>query len=166
MVRAAARLRPRAPLEPHPRSIPPPAPRARRQFHGGSTDDPVPDAHLRRPCTPRPQRPKSRTASTARCWTSSKPSNELLAALVRASGSPPRHARERDAKPQVRDVGWLRPLAMVSVELEHAIRRRSALRAVTVAARCDELTRLLATSPTTGSDFAVRYAWERAQSPS
>ena len=92
--------------------------------------------------------------------------NELLAALVRASGSPRRHARERDAKPQVRDVGWLRPLAMVSVELEHAIRRRSALRAVTVAARCDELTRLLATSPTTGSDFAVRYAWERAQSPS
>jgi hypothetical protein len=92
--------------------------------------------------------------------------NELLAALVRASWLPPRPAKERDATPQVRDVGWLRPLAIVSVELEHAIRRRSALHAVTVAARCDELTRLLAASPTKGSDFAARYAWERAQSPS
>jgi hypothetical protein len=92
--------------------------------------------------------------------------NELLAALVRASGSPPRRAEERDAMPQIRDVGWLRPLAIASVELEHAVRQRSALHAVTVAARCEELTRLLGTSPSTGSEFATRYAWEREQSPS
>jgi hypothetical protein len=92
--------------------------------------------------------------------------NQLLAALVNASWSPLPPAQQRDSAQRVRDVGWLRPLAIASVELEHTLRRPSVLRAVTVAARCEELTRLLVPSTASVSDFAERYALERAKSPS
>jgi hypothetical protein len=92
--------------------------------------------------------------------------NELLTALVRARSSLPRPARERDSTLRVRDVGWLRPLAIAGVELEHAVRWPSAHHTVALAARCDELIRLLVASPASGGDFARRYAVERTRSPS
>ena len=91
---------------------------------------------------------------------------DLLAALVRASASTPCLAAQRDATPRIRNVGWLRPLAIASAKLEYAVRQWPALRPLALAARCDDLTRLLAGSPLTEGDFAERYARERALSPS
>jgi hypothetical protein len=91
---------------------------------------------------------------------------DLLAALVHASASTPCLAAQRDLAPRIRNVGWLRPLAIASAKLEYSVRQWPALHALALAALCDDLTRLLAGSPLTESDFAERYARERARSPS
>jgi hypothetical protein len=90
--------------------------------------------------------------------------DELLETLVHASASPSRFADQQDTNAQ-QDASWLWPLADVIVELDFALRHRLVLPAATVGARCDELTRLLAASPLTESDFAERYACERALFP-
>jgi hypothetical protein len=91
---------------------------------------------------------------------------DLLTTLVRAAEPTPCLAARRDPTPRIRNVGWLRPLAIASAKLEYSVRQWPALHPPALAARCDDLTRLLAASrPIPESDFAERYARERALSP-
>jgi hypothetical protein len=64
------------------------------------------------------------------------------------------------------DVGWLRPLALLSAEIEYSALRRTDLDAASLAEACRELADLLACSPRASVRFAARYPVARGRSPS
>ena|ERR1700722_1508931 len=63
------------------------------------------------------------------------------------------------------DVGWVRPLAVLSAEIEYAAVRASPVDVKGLAAACCELVDLLAGSPVATAAFASRYAVARRASP-
>ena len=76
----------------------------------------------------------------------------LLAALAQTTGET--------------DVGWLRPLALLSAEIEYGALRRADVDAASLAEACRELSELLACSPRASVRFAVCYPAARGRSPS
>jgi len=63
------------------------------------------------------------------------------------------------------DVGWVRPLAVLSAEIEYGALRRPQVDSIGLAVVCCELIDLLATPPGAGSEFASRYAVAYRTSP-
>jgi hypothetical protein len=74
----------------------------------------------------------------------------LLAALMHTEAEP----------------GWLRPIAVLSAEIEYTVLRRTDIDAVSLAETCRELSDLLACSPRAAVRFAARYPVARGRSPS
>jgi hypothetical protein len=64
------------------------------------------------------------------------------------------------------DIGWLRPLALLSAEIEYSALRRTDIDAASLAEACRELSDLLACSPRASVRFVARYAAARGRSPS
>ena len=64
------------------------------------------------------------------------------------------------------DVGWLRPLALLSAEIEYSALRRTDIDAGSLAEECRELSDLLACSPRASVRFVARYPVARGRSPS
>lgn len=64
------------------------------------------------------------------------------------------------------DVGWLRPLALLSAEIEYSALRRTEIDASSLADACQELSDLLACSPRASVRFVARYPVARRRSPS
>jgi hypothetical protein len=62
--------------------------------------------------------------------------------------------------------GWLRPLAVASVEVEFSVRHRSRVDFDVTAAACKEASDLLTAEPMAEGDFATRYARARHGSAS
>jgi hypothetical protein len=93
--------------------------------------------------------------------------SDLLADLILIPESPGDLAVKGDGSRSRRYVGWLPPLALASVQLEYVIRHWPLLNATAVAARCDDLARVLDASPFGHGNrmFSTRYATERARSP-
>jgi len=56
-----------------------------------------------------------------------------------------------------RDVDWLRPLALLSAEIEYSALRRTDIDAAGLAEECRELRDLLACSPRAAIPFVARY---------
>lgn len=92
---------------------------------------------------------------------------DLLTALVHIPEAPCGLAPNQDGNRCRRPIAWLRPLALASVKLEYVVRDWPLLNATTLAARCDDLARVLDASPFKPGDrlFSARYARERARSP-
>lgn len=63
------------------------------------------------------------------------------------------------------DIGWLRPLAVLSAEIEYSALRGPTMDAAGLADECLELTALLGGSPQTVSEFASRYPQARRACP-
>ncbi len=63
------------------------------------------------------------------------------------------------------DVGWVRPLAVLSAEIEYGALRSPRVDSVGLAQVCCELVDLLVGSPRAGTDFAARYADAHRVSP-
>jgi hypothetical protein len=63
------------------------------------------------------------------------------------------------------DIEWLRPLAVLSAEIEHGVLRRPTIDVLWLADACHELTVLLAGCPRAASEFALRYPEARRSSP-
>jgi hypothetical protein len=63
------------------------------------------------------------------------------------------------------DVGWVRPLAVLSAEIEYSALRSSRVDSIGLAHECRELVDLLAGSPGAGGQFASRYAAAHQASP-
>jgi hypothetical protein len=63
------------------------------------------------------------------------------------------------------DVGWGRPLAVLSAEIEYSALRSSGVDSTGLADVCCELIDLLAGSPSAGGEFAARYAVAHRASP-
>jgi hypothetical protein len=61
------------------------------------------------------------------------------------------------------DVGWLRPLALLSAEIEYSALRRTDVDAATLGAACRELGELLACSPRACVRFGARYPVARGR---
>lgn len=72
---------------------------------------------------------------------------QMLAELAQAT-----HATEGD------DVAWLRPLAVLSVEIEYSAVRTSEVDSLGLAGACRDLDELLAGFSGDGGEFAARYA--------
>jgi len=64
------------------------------------------------------------------------------------------------------DGGWLRPLALLSAEIEYSALRRTDIDAESLAEACRELSDLLACSPRASVRFVARYPIARGRSPS
>jgi hypothetical protein len=64
-----------------------------------------------------------------------------------------------------RDVDWLRPLALLSAEIEYSALRRTDIDAAGLADECRELSDLLACSPRAAIPFVARYPEARRQLP-
>jgi hypothetical protein len=64
------------------------------------------------------------------------------------------------------DVGWLRPLALLSAEIEYSALRTTDIDAASLAEACRELSDLLACSPRASVRFVARYPVARGRSPS
>jgi hypothetical protein len=64
-----------------------------------------------------------------------------------------------------RDVDWLRPLALLSAEIEYSALRRTDIDAAGLAEECRELRDLLACSPRAAIPFVARYPEARRQWP-
>jgi hypothetical protein len=76
---------------------------------------------------------------------------EMLAQLAAATGDG--------------DVAWLRPLAVLSAEIEYSALRNPEADAVNLAQACRELSHLLASSISGEGEFASAYAIARRASP-
>jgi hypothetical protein len=63
------------------------------------------------------------------------------------------------------DVAWLRPLAVLSAEIEYSGVRSPQADAINLALGCRELSHLLVGSPGDGGEFASAYATARRASP-
>jgi hypothetical protein len=63
------------------------------------------------------------------------------------------------------DVGWVRPLAVLSAEIEYSALRRSTVDATSLSEECREVRALLAGPSRADADFASRYARARHTSP-
>jgi hypothetical protein len=66
--------------------------------------------------------------------------------------------RELGAAAENGEVGWLRPLAVLTAEIEFSLLRPSKLAAASVADECRELTGLLNGSSGSHAEFGARYA--------
>ena len=64
------------------------------------------------------------------------------------------------------DVGWLRPLAVLTAEIEYSALRRSTVDMTSLADECSELQHLLSSGRDTEDEFASRYRAARRASPS
>ena len=64
------------------------------------------------------------------------------------------------------DIGWLRPLALLSAEIEYSALRRTDVDAASLAEACRELGDLLACSPRASLRFVARYPVARGRWPS
>jgi hypothetical protein len=64
------------------------------------------------------------------------------------------------------DVGWLRPLALLSAEIEYGALRRTDIDAASLADACRELSDLLTCSPLASVRFVARYPAARGRWPS
>jgi hypothetical protein len=63
------------------------------------------------------------------------------------------------------DVAWIRPLSVLSAEIEYSAVRRQGVDSINLADECRELSDLLAGSPGDGGEFASRYAIAHGASP-
>jgi hypothetical protein len=63
------------------------------------------------------------------------------------------------------DVAWIRPLAVLSAEIEYSAVRSPEVDSITLADECRELSDLLDGSPVRGGEFASRYAIAHRASP-
>ena len=63
------------------------------------------------------------------------------------------------------DLGWVRPLAVLSAEIEYSALRSSRVDSIGLAHACRELLDLLVGSPGAGGEFASRYAAAHQASP-
>jgi hypothetical protein len=63
------------------------------------------------------------------------------------------------------DVAWIRPLAVLSAEIEYSAVRSPEFDSINLADECRELRDLLAGSPLDGGEFASRYAIAHRASP-
>jgi hypothetical protein len=63
------------------------------------------------------------------------------------------------------DVGWVRPLAVLSAEIEYSALRSSGGHSTGLADVCRELIDMLAFPPTAGGEFASRYVVAHRTSP-
>jgi hypothetical protein len=70
----------------------------------------------------------------------------------------------QDATPDG-DLGWLRPLAVLTAEIEYSALRRTTVDVANLAEECREVSDLLACSPRVDVQFASRYPLARRASP-
>jgi hypothetical protein len=63
------------------------------------------------------------------------------------------------------DVAWIRPLAVLSAEIEYSAVRSREVDSINLADECRELSDLLADPRADGGEFASRYATARRASP-
>jgi hypothetical protein len=63
------------------------------------------------------------------------------------------------------DVGWVRPLAVLSAEIEYIALRSSRVDSIGLVHVCRELVDLLAGPPDAGGEFASRYVAAQRASP-
>jgi hypothetical protein len=63
------------------------------------------------------------------------------------------------------DVAWIRPLAVLSVEIEYSSVRSPGVDSINLADGCRALSDLLVGSPGDGGEFAARYAVAHRASP-
>jgi hypothetical protein len=63
------------------------------------------------------------------------------------------------------DVGWLRPLAVLSAEIEYSAVRSPEVDSINLADECRELSDLLDSSSRADAEFSSRYSEARGASP-
>jgi hypothetical protein len=73
-------------------------------------------------------------------------------------------AQLQDATPDG-DHGWLKPLAVVTAEIEYSALRGTTIDGANLAEECREVSDLLACSPRVDVQFASRYSLARRASP-
>jgi hypothetical protein len=64
------------------------------------------------------------------------------------------------------ETGWLRPVALLSAEIEYSALRRTEIDTASLAEACRELRDLLTCSPCAAVRFVIRYPVARGRSPS